>query len=98
MCNEEYVILYPLFNFYPVKGFKCGTSMGKFRGASSSASKRIFNMLKTFNLRGRNSVVKRVTIIKTRVYEGSGDSCGSDKVKSVTDTTKVTNMVMTGAR
>ena len=44
------------------------------------------------------SVVKRVTIIKTRVNEGTGDSGGSGKVKSVTDATEVSNVVMTGAR
>ena len=49
-------------------------------------------------MRERKSVVKRVTIIKTRVYEGSGDSSGSGKVKSVTNTTEVTYMVMAGAR
>ena len=38
-----------------------------FRGASDSAGKCIFNLLKAFNLRERNFVVKRVTIIKTRV-------------------------------
>ena len=32
------------------------------------------------------------------MYEVSGDSSGSDKVKSVTDTVEVTNMVMAGAR
>ena len=66
-----------------------------FCGASDSSSKCIFNLLKAFNLRERKFVVKRVTIIKTRVYEGSGDSSGSGKVKSTTD---VTNMVMAGAR
>ena len=71
--------------------------MGMFRGASGSASKCIFNLLKAFNLRGRQSVVKRVTIIKSRVYEGSGDSSGNGKVKSVTDTTEIVNMVMAGA-
>ena len=37
-------------------------------------------------------MVQRVTIIKTRVNEGSGDSSGSGKVDSVTDTTEVTNI------
>ena len=69
-----------------------------FRGASDSASKCIFNLLKAFSSRERKSVVKRVTIIQTRVYEGSGDSSSRGKIKSVTDTTEVTNMVMTGAR
>ena len=51
-----------------------------------------------FNLSERKSVVKSVTIIKMRMYEGSDDSSGSGKVKSVTDTTEVTNMTMAGAR
>ena len=72
--------------------------MGIFRGANDSACKCIFNVLKAFNLREMRSVVKRVTIIKRRVYEGSGDSSGSGKIKSVTDTTEVTNMVVAGAR
>ena len=45
-------------------------------------------------------MIKRVPIVKTRVDKGSGDrdSGGSGKVKSVTDATKVTNVVMAGAR
>ena len=67
--------------------------MGIFRGASDSAGKCIFDLLKEFNLCERISVVKRVTIVKTRVDEGSGDSDGSGKVKNVTDATKVMNVV-----
>ena len=58
----------------------------------------IFNLLKAFNFRERKSVVNRVTIIKTRVNEGSGDSGGSGKVNSVTDPTEVKNVVMAGGR
>ena len=43
-------------------------------------------------------MVRRVAIVKTRVNKGSGDSSGGGKVKSVTDTKEVTNVVMTGAR
>ena len=39
-------------------------------------------------------MVKRVTIVKTTVEEGSGDSGGSGKVKSVMDAMEVTNVVM----
>ena len=46
----------------------------------------------------RKSGVKRVTIVKTRIDEGSGDSGGSGKVKSVTDGTEVTDVVMAGSR
>ena len=43
-------------------------------------------------------MVKRLIIVKTRVYNGSGDSSGGGKVKSVTDTTDVTYVVITGGR
>ena len=69
-----------------------------FRGASDSAEKCILNLLKAFNLRERKSVVKRVTIIKTKVNKGSGDGSGGGTVKIVTDTTEVTNVVMAGVR
>ena len=74
----------------------CGSNVGIFRSASDSAGSCIFNLLKTFNLFERKSVVKRNTIVKTRVDEGNGDSVGSGKVKSVTDA-EVTNVVMAGA-
>ena len=40
--------------------------MGMFRGASDSAVRYILKLLKAFNLRERKSVVKRITIVKTR--------------------------------
>ena len=51
-----------------------------FRGATDSAGKSILNLLKAFNLCDRKSMVKRVTIVKTRVDEGSGDSGGTSRV------------------
>ena len=71
--------------------------MGMFQGRNESAGKCIFNLLNAFNLRERKSVLKRVTVINTRVYDGSGDSSGSRRVKSKTDTTDVSNMLMAGA-
>ena len=44
-------------------------------------------------------MLKRVTVIKTRVNKESGDSSGDDKkIMSVTDTTEVTYVVRAGAR
>ena len=43
-------------------------------------------------------MLKRVTVIKTRVNKGSGDSSGGGKVKSVTDKTEITYVVMAGTR
>ena len=43
-------------------------------------------------------MVKLITIVKTRVDKGSGDSGGSGKVKSVSDAIEVTNVVMVGTR
>ena len=67
------------------------------KGASDSTGKCIFNLLKAFNLCESKFVVKLVTIIKMRVNKGSGNSSSSGKVKSVTNMTKVTNVVMAGA-
>ena len=39
-------------------------------------------------------MVNRVTVIKTRVNKGSGYSSGGGKVKSVTDTTKFTYVML----
>ena len=72
--------------------------MWKCLGCESHASKCILNLLKGFNLCERKSVVKRVTIVKTRVDEGSGDSDSSGKINSGTDAKKLTNVVMAGAR
>ena len=41
-------------------------------------------------------MVKRITIIKTRVNKGRSDSGGGERVKSVTDTTEVANVAMSG--
>ena len=79
-----------------MKGFKFESNVEMFGGASHSAGKCNFNLLNAFNLRERKSVVKRITIMKTRVNEGSGDCSGS--VKSVMDTAKVTNVVMASAQ
>ena len=43
-------------------------------------------------------MVKRVTVIKTRVNNGSGDSSGGGKIEIVTDTMEVTYVIMAGAR
>ena len=80
-----------------MKEFKCESNVGMLRGSGDIVGKCILNSLKAFNLHDRKSMVKRVAIIKTGVSEGSSDSSGSGKVKSVTDTMKVTNMVMSCA-
>ena len=68
-----------------------------FRGASDSERKYVLNLLKAFNLCERKFVVKKITIIQTRVNKASGDNSGGGKVKIVTDTTEVANVVMAGA-
>ena len=98
MCDGDYFVMYPLLNFQPVKGFKCMSNVGMFRGAGDCAGKCILNLLKAFNLYERKSVIKRITIVKTRVDQGSGDSDSSGKVKSGTDATEATNVVIAGAR
>ena len=46
--------------------FKCWNNAGMFSGASDSAGKCILNLLKAFNFRERKSVIKIITIVKTR--------------------------------
>ena len=70
-------------------------NVGMVKGANDRAGKWIFNLLKAFNLYERKYMVKIITIVKTRVDEGSGDSGGSGKVKNVME---VTNLVMTGTK
>ena len=65
---------------------------------TAQASVFCFFLLKAFNLRDRKFMVKRVTLVKTRVDEESGDSSGSGKVKSVTDAMEVMIVVMAGTR
>ena len=98
MCNRDYFVMYPLFNFEPVKEFKCMRNVGMFRGVDDSAGKCSLNLMKVLYLHERKSLVKRVIVCKTRMNEESGNSSKSGKVNSVTDTTEVTNVVMTGAR
>ena len=85
MYNGDYFVMYAL-NFKPIKGFKCGSNVGIFRGVGDSTGKCILNLLKVFNLRERESMVKRVTVIETRVNKGSADSSSGGKVKCMTDT------------
>ena len=72
ICDGDYFVMYLLLNFKPVKEFKHGSNVAMFRGAGDSAGKRILNLLKAFNLYESKSMVKRITIVKTRVYKGSG--------------------------
>ena len=50
MCNEDYFVMYTLFNFKPVKRFKWGSNVGMFMDASDCADKCILNLLKMFKL------------------------------------------------
>ena len=81
-----------------MKVFKCEINARMFRGVSDCTGKCIFNLLKAFNLCERKSMLRKVTIVKTKVDEGSGDSGGCVKIKSVMNATEVTNLVMAGAR
>ena len=50
VCNEEDLILNPLFNFEPMKGLEHRGDVRMFGSASSSKCKSILNMLKALNL------------------------------------------------
>ena len=50
MCNGDDLVLNPLFNFEPMKGFGPWGNVRMFGGASNSACNFILNMLKALNL------------------------------------------------
>ena len=60
----EDLILNPLFNFEPMKGFEHWGDVRMFGSASSSSCKSILNMLKALNLSDGWNVVKGVTVIE----------------------------------
>ena len=50
VCNEDDLILNPLINFEPMKGFEHLGDVRIFGSASNSTCTSIFNMLKALNL------------------------------------------------
>ena len=50
VCNEENLILNPLFNFEPMKRLEYWGDVRMFGSTSNSTCKFILNMLKAFNL------------------------------------------------
>ena len=50
VCNGDDLILDPLFNFEPMKGFEHWGDVRMFGSASNSTCKFILNMLKALNL------------------------------------------------
>ena len=50
VCNEDDLILNPLFNFEPMKGLEHWGDVRMFGRASNSTCKSILNMLKALNL------------------------------------------------
>ena len=50
VCNEDDLILNPLFNFEPMKGLEHWEDERMFGSASNSTCKSILNMLKALNL------------------------------------------------
>ena len=50
VCNEDDLILNPLFNFEPMKGLEHWGDVRMFGSASNSTCKSILNMLKALNL------------------------------------------------
>jgi len=63
-----------------------------------SSNKSILDVLETIYLIFRKTIVKRVTIVKLRVYDGGGNCFGSVKVKVGMDTVKSTDVMIAGFR
>ena len=50
VCNEDDLILNPLFNFEPIKGLEHWGDVRMFGSTGNSTCKSILNMLNTLNL------------------------------------------------
>src|SRR5258706_10094038 len=65
--------------------------MMKFRSLSNGTSSRVKYELKTIKFRGRKVEKERVAIVKTRMNKRCSNSFSSVEIKSIANTSKITN-------
>jgi len=70
----------------------------EFWSTYKSSNKSILDVSETIYLIFRKTIVKRVTVVKLRVYDEGGNCFGSVKVKEGTDTVKSTDVMIAGFR
>ena len=68
--------------------------MTAFRGFSNNTGKRALDLLETDDLRLRQVVVERITVIEFGVNDGGGNGASCVGIKVRTDTMKLSDMVI----
>jgi len=66
--------------------------MSGFRSLNNSTSNKVWNLLEPLKLTVWKVMIKRVTVVKFRVYYGGGNGAGCFEVKVRADTAKFTNV------
>ena len=68
--------------------------MTAFRTFNNSTGKRVLDLLEAGDLRLRQVVVERITVIEFGVNDGGGNGASCVGIKVRTDTTKLSDMVI----
>jgi len=76
-----------------VERFENGSDMCRFRSLNNSTSRRVLHLLEPVKLTVWKVMIERVTVVKFRVNDGSGNGAGCFEVKVWTDTTKFTDVI-----
>ena len=72
--------------------------MSGFRSLNNSTSKRVLDLSEPVKLMVWKDVIERVTVIKFRMDNGSGNGAGCFEVEIWADTAKFTNVIVAGFR
>ena len=86
-----------LIDLEPVERADDGRGMRELRRRNNSASKSVLNALETVKLGSREAKVKRIAVVKLRVYKRSCNSRGSGIVQGGANTTEITNVKETAS-
>jgi len=79
-----------------VQGPKDGSDVTGFGSFDNSTCKRVLDLLEPADVRLGQVVIKRVTVVKLGVNNGSGDGGGCFGIKVWADTAKLKNMAIAG--
>ena len=88
-------LVFNAFNYlYPVQRPKGGSDVTGFGSFDNSMCKRLLDLLEPGDLTLGQVVIKRVSVVKLGVNNGSGDGGSCFGIEVWTDTAKLANMVI----
>ena len=79
---------------YPVQRPEDGSDVTGFGSFDNSTCKSVLDLLEPGDLTLEQVVIKRVAVVKPRVYDGSGNGGGCFGIQVWTNTAKLTNIVI----